>query len=1146
MEDTVNQNTDKKKVIREFGLSSLAVNNRTSIFLLTAIIAMLGVWSYISIPKESFPDIVIPTIIVNTVYPGNSPVDIENLITRPIEKEIKPITGIKNITSSSVQDYSIIAVEFIPEQDVAKALQDVKDAVDKAKRELPTDLDQDPVVSDIDLTELPIMFVNISGNYTISELKSYAEYLQDEFEKLPEISKADIRGAMEREIRIDADIHKMTAMQVSFKDINDAVAAENITMSGGNILANEFRRSLRIQGEFTNTREIEDVIVSDENNRMVYLRDVAEVRDTFAEPKSYSRSSMLPVVTLNIVKRKGENLITTSNKIRDIIAKAKQNRFPENLDITITGDQSKYTKNIVDNLENSIIMGVLLVTLVLMFFMGLRNALFVGIAIPLSMFMGFMILNAIGYSANMIVLFSLILALGMLVDNGIVVVENIYRLMQEGYPPLRAAKEGVGEVALPIITSTATTLAAFLPLAFWTGIMGEFMKYLPITLIIVLSSSLFVALVINPVLTSKYMKLQETRKVNVKRLFIISIIFMAAAIGFYVTRYYAIGNILMLIALFMPFNIHVLIPGVKWFQHRFFPFLEKSYYRTLKYALSGSMPYMVLVGTIALLVISVMLLGWREPKVSLFPDNKPNYVNVFIEKPVGTDIETTNAFTMQVEREILEMMEPYYLAVESIIANVGEGSGDEFSFGGETPNNSKVTVSFVEYEKRNGVDTSELLEMIRAAMAKYPGVAISVDKEQNGPPVGKPINIEVSGEDMEKLIALTDRIRFEIESSNIQGIEELKTDLQLHKPEVQVLVNRERARRFGLSTYTVSDELRTGLYGREVSKFKEGEDDYPINLRLKDEFRYDIDALMNKQITFRDNAGKIKQVPISSVSDLKYSSTYGAINRKNLNRTVNIYSNVMEKYNANEIISELRLLVDGMNIPGEFEVRFTGEQEEQEQSSQFLLSALIIAISMILMIIVAQFNSIVTPFIIMLSVLFSTIGVFLGLVAFNMDFIIIMTGIGIISLAGIVVNNAIVLIDYIDLVRKRKRAELNIPDGKLLPYNEIVESIIRGGEVRLRPVMLTAITTILGLIPLALGMNLNFITLFTEFNPNFYMGGDNAAFWGPMAWTVIFGLTFSTFLTLIVVPSMYLIADKFRNWMSGKRSVSLEEIGRLQ
>jgi multidrug efflux pump len=1129
----------KKQIIREFGLSSLSIDNRTSVIILTGIIVLMGLYSYINIPKESFPDVVIPTIYIGTPYPGNSPIDMENLITRPIEKELKSLSGIKDITSTSVQDYSTIIVEFNPEEDIAKALQDVKDAVDKAKSELPSDLDTDPNVMDIDITELPIMYINISGNYSINELKTYAEYLEDEIEKMSEVSKCEIKGALNREIRIDADIHKMEAVEVSFKDISDAISAENVTLSGGNVLANEFRRSLRVDGEFKSVDEINDVIVKDEDYRIVYVKDVATVSDSYQERTSYSRSNRLPVVTVDVVKRSGENLLITVEKINSIIAAAKTNRFPDDLDITITNDQSKQTRSMVSNLENSIITGVILVTLVLMFFMGLRNALFVGIAIPLSMFMAFMLLSAIGYSANMMVLFGLILALGMLVDNGIVVVENIYRLMQEGYSPIRAAKEGVGEVAMPIISSTATTLAAFLPLAFWTGIMGEFMKYLPITLIIVLSSSLFVALVINPVLTSLLMKIEEN-KVNRAKLWIVAGAFAVLSIPFYATGNFALANIMMLVALGAPANLYILNPGIAWFQKRFLPFLELVYSRTVRFALWGQMPIIFLVGVFALLFVSVMWFFTSQPKVALFPDNEPNYINIFIEKPIGIDIEETNAFTKKIEDELVRIIKPYEHAVESFIAQVGEGASDPNQMSGEqeTPNKARIAVSFVEFEYRGGVDTRKVMEEIREELSKYPGVQITIDKDAMGPPVGKPINIEVSGENYERLIRIADDVMKTMENENIPGIQELKSDLETGKPELLVNIDRDKARRFGLSTYSIASELRTALFGLEVSKFKEGEDEYPIQLRLMDKYRYDIDALLNKKVTFRDNKGNLKQIPISAVADLEYSSTYGSVKRKDMDRVISIYSNVMEGYNANEIVSELKLLLGNYELPDGYTLKFTGEQEEQAESSEFLATALVIAVFSIFLIIVAQFNSISSPFIIMASVLLSTIGVFIGLEVFDMDFIIIMTGIGIISLAGVVVNNAIVLIDYTNLVRERRRNELGLGPDEYLSLSELIESIRLAGKTRLRPVLLTAITTVLGLIPMAIGMNINYVTLFTDFDPQFYIGGDNANFWGPMAWTVIFGLIFATFLTLVIVPVMYLLSDKISLFVKG---VSLKE-----
>ena len=1135
---------NNKNVTREFGLSSLAINNRTSVIILSFIIVVMGVLSYISMPKENFPEVVIPTIYVGTPYPGNSPVDIENLVTRPIEKEIKGINGLDNVSSTSIQDYSTVIVEFSPDVDISRALQDVKDAVDQAKSELPSDLDQDPNVFEVNLSDLPIMFINISGDYSLNELKQYAEYMQDEIESMSQIQEAEIRGALEREILIEADPYKMESMRISFSDIQNAIAAENVTISGGNLKAGEFRRSLRVMGEFDNISQIEDVVIKNESNDIVYVKDVAKVKDTYEERSSYARSNQNPVVTLDVIKRNGANVIEASDKIKEKIAEAKEVRFPKDLEIVITNDQSKYTRLQLSNLENSIISGVILVVLVLAFFMNLRNALFVGIAIPMSMFMSFMLLNFFGISINLMVLFSLILALGMLVDNGIVVVENIYRLMEEGYSPIRAAKEGVGEVALPIITSTATTLAAFLPLAFWSGLIGEFMRFLPITLIIVLSSSLFVALVINPVLTAMFMKLKSNpdRKKRIKLLSIGGSI-AAVAIVFYIIGNFVVANLLMLGALLIPFNLYVLSPSIDWFQNVMLTRLEKLYSKTVNFALKGITPYLLLFGTFGLLVFSIMLVIWKSPEVILFPDNDPDYINIFIEKPIGTDIETTNDLTKNIEDKVFATLEPYDYMIESVISQVGEGASDptQGPSPGNTPQKSKITVSFTDYELRRGVSTTSLMEDVRQAIGEYPGAQVSVDKNPVGPPVGKPINIEVKGQNYGELIALVDRIRANIENANIRGIEELKTDLETGKPELIVDIDREKARRFGLSTSSIATELRTALFGNEISKFKDGEDDFPINLRLQDEYRYDVNALLNQKITFRDKFGNQKQIPISSVADVEYSSTYGSVKRKDSERVITLFSNVLDGYNATEINQQIQNVIEDMELPSGYEVSFTGEQQEQQESSQFLFRALLIAVMSIFLIIVAQFNSVTTPFIIMASVLLSTIGVFLGLVIFDMSFVVIMTGIGIISLAGVVVNNAIVLIDYTNLIRERRRAELGIKDDEVLPYEEILSSIVDGGRVRLRPVLLTAITTVLGLIPLAVGLNINFFTLLSEFDPQIYYGGFNADFWGPMAWTVIFGLVFATFLTLVIVPVMYLIVDKIKLRAFDKRKVGGNE-----
>ena len=724
----------------------------------------------------------------------------------------------------------------------------------------------------------------------------------------------------------------------------------------------------------------------------------------------------------------------------------------------------------------------------------------------------------------MMVLFSLIMALGMLVDNGIVVVENVYRLMEEGYSPWEATKNGVGEVAMPIISSTSTTLAAFLPLAFWPGLMGEFMKFLPITLMITLGSSLFVALVINPVLIATFMKVDDGGKVNQKTIWRNVVITLAVGGSLLALGMTSLGNLILLIPFLALLNVYVLVPLSRKFQSVFLPFIEGIYSRVLTFALTGKNPVFFFGGTVAALIISFMLMAVVPPSVIFFPVNLPKYVNVFIEFPVGTDIETTNEFTKRIERKVFEIIEPHRDIVKSVIGKVGQDTSDPndpSSFGqSDTPNKARITVNFVDFQFRNGKNTTEIMEDIRAELVGYPGVTVTVDKNADGPPVGKPINIEVSGEDFATLVNITENMRNFINESGIAGIEKLKTDLETGKPELIVDIDREKARRFGLSTYTVANEVRTSLFGKEISKFKQGEDDYEIQLRLMDQYRYDVDALMNKSIVFRDNqSGKIHQVPISAVAKAELSSTYGSVKRKDLKRVVNISSNVIGGYNPTEINNQIKALLADYKLPPGYEFKFGGEQEEQAKELAFLSKALMMAVFLIFLIIVSQFNKMTAPFIIMTTVLFSTIGVFLGLIVFRMEFVIIMTMIGIISLAGIVVNNAIVLIDFIELSRKRRRAETG---NDKLSFEEIVASIVQAGKTRLRPVLLTAITTILGLIPLAVGININFFTLFSEYNPDFYMGGDNVVFWGPMSWTIIFGLTFATFLTLVIVPVMYL------------------------
>lgn len=1138
---------------KTFGLSTFSVKNTTTVFVLAIIIVISGLSAYVSMPSETFPEIVTPEIYVGTPYPGNSPLDIEKLITRPLEKEIKSISGIDELKSTSVQGYSTIQVKFNFDVTADEALRKVKDKVDVAKSsaDFPSDLPAEPNVFELNFSELvPIMNINLSGEFSVDQLNKYAEYLEDEIEALSEISKVEIRGVDQKEMRISVDLPRMESLNLGFNDIAQAIQAENVSISGGDLLVDGYRRNIRVIGEFKSVEEIENVIVKHENGNIVYLKEIADVAFGEVEAESYAREYTKPVVMVDVMKKAGQNLVIVSEKIKTILDESKGTVFPEDLQITITNDQSGRTKNQLAELENSIIFGVLLVVLVLMFFLGLRNALFVGIAIPMSMLMSFFILSAIGFTLNTIVLFALVLALGMLVDNGIVVVENIYRLMDEGQDNEKASIFGAGEVAIPIIASTATTLAAFLPLAFWPGIFGEFMKFLPITLIVVLSSSLFVGLVINPAFTRRFMRLEE-KPIQKTKWTRIGLIFSVIGVGvsflfdpFVEANIMWLGNVLIAIGVSILGYIYILVPGTDFFQKTLLVRIEAVYERTLKFALKGKNPYFFFFGSIGLLIFAIGLFAAFPPNVLFFPENEPNRADIFVEMPIGTDIEVVNSLTKEIEAEVLEAIKRYEVTevvdgkektfnfmVESVIAQVGEGTGDP-SQGvsmAKTPNKAKVTVAFVEYAYRRGIKSSDVLDVIREATRGHAGTQIVVAKDAQGPPAGAPLNIEIIGDDYMQLVETSEEIRTFIENSGVEGFEELKIDVEQGKPEMPIIIDRVKARTFGISSGQIGDALRTALFGKEVSRYKDGEDDYPINIRFQDEFRYNIDDLMNQRITFRDPAnGRIKQIPISAVATPMKTSTVSSVKRSDMSRVITISSNVLSGYNPTLLNEQVKKVLQDFALPEGIEVKFTGEQEKQAEELGFLSGALMIAVFLIFLILVAQFNSASTPFIILTTVVLSLIGVFLGLIIFRMEFVIMMTMIGIISLAGIVVNNAIVLIDYTKLLMSRRKEALGLDESARLSMEDTYLAIVEGGKTRLRPVLLTAITTILGLLPLAIGLNINFFTLISAGDPQISIGGDNVMFWGPMSWTVVFGLTFATFLTLVVVPVMFYILSRIK------------------
>lgn len=1106
--------------IKEFKPSSWAIDNKMTVYLITIFITIAGIMAYNSLPKENFPDITVPTIYINTINGGNSPTNIENTITKPIEKRLKAISGIKKFNSTSLQDVSVIVVEFRTDVKVDVAKQKVKDAVDEARADMPQTLTKEPMIKEIAFSEIPIMYINVAGNYDLKQLKKYAEDLQDRIEGLKEINEVKIVGALDREIQVNIDVYKMQAAQLTLGDISRAIGNENLSITGGNVPLNGMKPTLSIKGEFKNPKEIENIVITSASGARLYLKDIAEVKDGFKEKESYSSTKGKNVLTLNVIKRSGENLIAAADKIQTIIADMKKNEFPEGLDISVSGDQSARTKVTLQDLINTIIIGFILVTIVLMFFMGVTNALFVALSVPLSMFIAFLIMPSIGFSFNMIVLFAFLLALGIVVDDAIVVIENTHRLFANGKRDIKtAAKMAAGEVFMPVLSGTITTLAPFIPLAFWSGIIGKFMYFLPITLIISLLASLFVAYIINPVFAVDFMKSHEEEasnygKIN-KKARLQLLLYGVLVVFSYLTGHAGIANFIIFLAFFLVLHRLWLYKVIEAWQFKIWPGFVKTYVKALEWCLRK--PWRPLLYVLLLFVFSIVFFGIRGPKVVFFPQGDPNNIYVYVKLPEGTDPSVTNALMRKVEDKVHTVVEENDPVIESMITNVTIGvtdprDGDQNSY----PNKGKIAINFVEFEKRHGKSTTDYLTKLQALNWDLPGAEITVNKEQAGPPQAKPVSIEISGDDFDELVTNAAEFKKFIDHSKIEGVDKLKSDFVSNKPEIVFDIDRERAQREGISTAQLAMEIRGAVYGTEATKFRDVDDEYPVNLRYVYDQRVDIETIRNIKITYRDMnmGGAVRSVPISALCNIRYDYTYAGIKRKNNTRLITLSADVKEGFNPNEVAGKVQKVMTGYKPTGKVTVKFGGQQEDQAETMAFLGRAMMIAIGLMLLVLVGLFNSLGKPLIILSEIVFSIIGVLLGVAAFKMDMSIIMTGVGIIALGGIVVRNGILLVEFAEFAR----------EGGMSLYEATVEA----GRTRMTPVILTAIAAILGLIPLAVGLNINFETLFTHLNPHIFFGGDSVVFWGPLSWTMIFGLIFATILTLLLIPSMYLITERLK------------------
>jgi multidrug efflux pump subunit AcrB len=1022
-------------------LTNYAIKFRTAVYVFIAVLVLLGTVIYKNIPREGFPDITIPQVFISAPYEGTAPEEMENLVTIPIEKKLNELGSVKEITSTSSESLTTISIEFFPDQNIDTAIQRVKDKIDLARVDLPTDLEE-PIVDGFNFsTDVPIMRFSISGDDDLERLRNVAETIQDRLELINGVREAEISGTLEREIRIEFDRTRLAAYGIPIIDVLNLVGQENVTVSAGSLEVGDSKIQVRLPGEFELATELNDLVLSVRNGRPIYLSDIAEVNDTYKDISSISRINGETSVSISIKKRSGSNTVALVDEIKELL---KNYALPADLKITLVQDESKIVRDMLAELENNIVTGFLFVIVVLFIFMGARNSFFVGLAIPMSMLLSFIVMSLMGITLNMVVLFGLILGVGMLVDNGIVIVENIYRLHGNGLSRIEAAKQGASEVAWPVITSTLTTLVVLSPLLFWPDIMGQFMSFIPRTLIITLTCSLIVALIINPAICSVFI-----RKGRVSE---------------------------------NPLN------GGK--PH---PFVQ-GYERFLRGALKHRLLIFLL--GIAFLQFSGQVYRRGQLPPELFTTTEPESAQIQIKYPQGTAIETTDAGLKKIESILTNHQEIAFFQ-----SNAGQGNA---SFE-ENVSGTHVGSIYIDFMDENLCETppSKVADQIRDALPSLPGAEITIEKDRRGPPAGAPVSIELSGDDFERLTDLAAQIRSRIET--IPGLTDLRSDFEDALPELQFEIDRQRAAMLGLDTATVGNFLRTSIYGVESRrKFRAGEEEYDITVRLPEVSREQFSTLSEIMIPVKDQGA----VPLSSLGTFNYTAGLGEIKRKDLKRVITLLGN-NDGRSIKEILDDVTDATSDMALPKGYSIYYAGDNEDMEESMAFLGRAFLIAVAGVFVILVIQFNSVLLPIIIVVSIALSIIGVMWGLLITRTAPSIIMTGLGVISLAGIVVNNAIVLIDCIN---QQKAAGM-----------KSLDAIISAGRLRLRPVLLTAGTTILGLIPMAIGWSINV----HSFPWKIVQGSGTSAWWAPMAIAVIFGLTVSTVLTLILVPVMVSLADSF-------------------
>ncbi len=1100
-------------------LTRLALKRPLTSYVLMAIVVLAGLATYLSLPRESFPEIKIPLILVSSFYAGTSPEDMESQVTRKIEVELKGLSGLKEIRSTSQDSSSVIEVEFNPDVDLDTALQKVRESVDRAKPEMPNDLD-DPAITDLDFSRIPILIVNLAGDFGMDRLKEIADDLKDELETIPGVNLVQLTGGRDREVQVFADPRRLTAYKLGLPDLVDAIAREHLTIPGGDLDIGRLNFLVRVPAEVDDPLDIGEFVVELRGSRAIKVRDVATVVFGFEEETTRARMNRRRVISLAIEKRTGANIIEVAQQVKQEVAHFEK-ELPATAEIAIVGDQSKDIENMVRELENNVLSGLLLVLIVLFLTMGWRPAVIVAAAIPFSMLISFIVIDLFGYTLNMVILFSMVLVLGMLVDNAVVTVENIYRHRELGDDPLLSARAGTGEVTIPIVASTATTLCAFGPMLFWPGIVGEFMKYLPVTLIIGLVASLFVALVFNPAIALVLLRHppkkrdraagERSRVIRLYRGALVWALDSGEKARWYLLRNWVfaffIGLLLLASLVFLLASSMAGTPLPVWIQLLVLPGATLLLLALAK-GLGWVTDHRVWIVCVSNVILMVTLLAYTHlgTGMEFFPDQDPRSIWVDMEFPSGTNLDAQDELVRIIEEKTAGVPD-----LDTMVANVGSaGGGFEEGGGGTSSNKSRVTLNLEEFRKRSQ-NSSLTMRRVKDLVSHLTGAQVTVGKPQEGPPTGKPVSIRLISDDYAALGVFADRLKNELAAT--EGLYNVDHDFDSGYPEIHLLIDREQAARARTNTRDVAMTVRTALAGTEVAKFRTGEDEYEIVVRLPPGDRKSSDYL--EELTILDDDGN--PIPLASIARIESTAGPAAIRRADLKRVITIQADVDHAAGFRDDVMRKTAVrkIDELGLPPGVRWEFAGSNQDEEEAKEFLTRAFFIALLLIGLILVTEFDSLITPLTILISVVLSLIGVFWGLIITQKPFGIVMTGIGVISLAGIVVNNAIVLLDFV-LQERRKGASRK-------------DAILAAGSTRLRPVLLTAITTILGLIPLTVGINIDF------FSGDILFGGESSQWWGPMGVAVIFGLTFATVLTLIVVPVTYDILDSISERFTARR-----------